>query len=295
MPRATSRIILGTAQFGLNYGVANAVGQPGHEEVRCILKRGRNGGITAIDTAIAYGGSEQVLGQANVHGFDVISKLPKIPDMPDAEISAWVDSQIQGSLSRLGLDRLDGLLLHRPEQLLEASGPSLYRALQEQISKDSVCKIGISIYDPSDLDLLIPEFDFDIVQAPLNILDSRLLKSGWMERLKRKGVELHVRSVFLQGLLLMHRTRRPAYFERWAALWDAWDVWLDENHLTPLEACLRYILHADGIEKVVLGVDSERQLNEILTVSDAGPVPDGYQSLQTQDINLLNPSLWKLE
>ena len=294
MLRGSSRIILGTAQFGLHYGVANTVGQPDHEEVRCILERGRSGGIAAIDTAIAYGESEKVLGRADVHDFDVISKLPHIPDIPDAEISAWVDAQVQGSLSRLGLTRLNGLLLHRPVQLLEKSGASIYCALQEQVSKGVVDRIGISIYDPSDLDLLISEFDFDIVQAPLNIFDARLSRSGWVERLQMMGVELHARSVFLQGLLLMRGERRPRYFKRWTALWNAWSTWLDENHLTPLEACLRYVLHAEGIDRVVLGVDSERQLDEILAAAGAGPVPEGYQCFQTQDAELLNPSLWVL-
>ncbi len=295
MLRGSSRIVLGTAQFGLRYGVANVAGQPGQEEVRRILDRARNGGIRTIDTAIAYGESEQILGRANIYDFEVISKLPQIPSMQDREISAWVDSQVQGSLERLGLDHLDGLLLHRPRQLLTESGPKLYRALREQVFKGSVRKIGISIYDPMDLDVLTPNFIFDIVQAPFNIFDIRLTESGWIDRLRQTGVALHVRSVFLQGVLLMPDARRPAYFERWAALWGAWRAWLDEHHLTPLQACLRYALHVEGVERVVLGVDGVEQLDEILAIADEGPIPDSYRALQTQDVALLNPSLWKFE
>jgi len=293
MLRGSSRIILGTAQFGLHYGVANVMGQPSQGDVRRILDRARSGGIKGIDTAISYGESERVLGVADVQGFEVISKLPQIPNTQEGGVSAWMNTQVQGSLARLRVDCLDGLLLHRPEQLLTAQGTLLYRALQEQVSNGRVRKIGVSIYDPSDLDRLIPRFDFDIVQAPFNILDARFVRSGWLTRLRKMGIALHIRSVFLQGLLLMPAERRPVYFERWEPIWAKWGAWLRKYHLTPLQACLRYALHVDGVERVILGVDSAEQLDEILAIADEGAVPDGYQSMQTQDVDLLNPTHWK--
>ncbi|MBV2181847.1 MAG: aldo/keto reductase [Castellaniella sp.] len=293
--RAASKIALGGAQFGLRYGVANTVGKPDLSTVGAILARARAGGIRSLDTAIAYGDSEQVLGAIGVSDFRIISKLPQIPEHDDMNVSAWVSSQISGSLARLKVSHLDGLLLHRPGQLLSSMGERLYRALQEQVARGRVRRIGVSIYEPSELDWLIPRFALDLVQAPLNLWDARLEVSGWRSRLQSMGIALHVRSVFLQGLLLMPDARRPAYFERWAALWAAWRGWLDEHRLTPLQACLRYALHAEGVERAVLGVDSVGQLDEILAIADEGPVPPSYRALQTQDAALLNPSLWKLE
>lgn len=295
MSHMTSKIVLGTAQFGLSYGVANAAGKPDLAAVGAILARARAGGIRLLDTAIAYGDSEQVLGTIGMSDFGIISKLPQIPEHDDMDVAAWVASQVSDSLARLNVAHLDGLLLHRPGQLLSSTGGRLYRALQEQVAQGRVRRIGVSIYEPYELDQLIPRFALDLVQAPLNLWDSRLEASGWRGRLQHMGIALHGRSVFLQGLLLMPDARRPAYFQRWASLWAAWRTWLAEHRLTPLQACLRYALHAEGVERVVLGVDSVEQLDEILSIVDEGPVPDGYQSLQTQDAALLNPSLWKIE
>ncbi|WP_368646601.1 aldo/keto reductase [Castellaniella ginsengisoli] len=290
-----SRITLGTAQFGLAYGVANTAGKLDLGTVQLILARACSNGIRSLDTAIAYGDSEQVLGAAGVSDFEIGTKLPEIPEYCDIDVPAWVSAHVQESLRRLRVECLDSLLLHRPGQLLSAKGDKLYRALQYQVALGRVRRIGISIYDPAELDLLIPHFPVDLVQAPLNLLDGRLESSGWHGRMQRMGIALHVRSIFLQGLLLMPAERRPLYFEQWAALWATWSAWLDEHCLTPLQACLRYALHIEGVERVVLGVDSVEQLDEILVVANEGPIPDSYRVLQTQDAALLNPSRWKLE
>jgi aryl-alcohol dehydrogenase-like predicted oxidoreductase len=154
-----------------------------------------------------------------------------------------------------------------------------------------VRKIGVSIYDPCELDRLCASFAFDLVQAPFNLLDRRLIASGWLARLADQGTELHVRSIFLQGLLLMPRERRPPAFARWDALWRVFHTWLDEAGVTPLQACLRDALSHDGISRVVVGVDSRTQLTEILDAAggEAPPVPD---ALETADTDLLNPAQW---
>lgn len=291
----SSRLMLGTAQFALPYGVANAVGIPSRGEVASILSKASADGIVSLDTAISYGECERLLGDAGVSDFDVTTKLPAVPDGVKAEgVSSWVDSQIRGALGRLRVDQIDAVLLHRPTQMVTEVGDALYRALCLQKDLGHVRRIGISIYDPSELDALISRFDLDVVQAPFNILDSRLLNTGWIDRLQNLGVSLHVRSIFLQGLLLMSKSQRPAYFHRWDSLWDRWDAWLQEHDLTALRATLRFALHAPGVEKVVLGVDSRSQLAQIIAVAGEGPLPDGYQSLSTTDVELLNPSLWKL-
>lgn len=290
-----NKIVLGTAQFGQVYGVANSGRLLDQAQVHAILDRAIGSQIDFLDTAVAYGNSEQILGLIGVERFQVISKLPPIPEMGVEDVPAWVDDQVTGSLQRLGLDRLYGLLLHRPAQLLSPIGAELYRALQKQVVLGRVRDIGVSIYDPSELDVLIPRFSINIVQAPLNILDGRLNRSGWIDRLQESGIALHVRSAFLQGLLLMPADQRPQYFDRWSPLWGRWSSWLKDHELTPLQACLRYVLHAPGIERVVLGVDSEAQLSEILAVANEGPVPDGYQALQIHEPKLLNPSLWKIK
>ncbi len=290
-PAITTKIALGTAQFGLPYGISNTAGQTPLAEARAILTLAHAAGIRTLDTAIAYGNSEASLGELDVSAWQVITKLPEMPVSGAAAVSSWVHTQVDESLARLRCQTLHGLLLHRPAQLLGADGQALYRALLATRECGRVSKIGISIYGPDELDQLPPAMRFDIVQAPFNIIDNRMARSGWISRLQDAGCELHVRSIFLQGLLLMQAAARPAYFSRWNALWRTWEGWLKEIRLTPLQACLRHALQTPGIAKVVLGVDNATHLADILAAA-AGDVPTPPAELPTDDTNLLNPAFW---
>ena len=284
------KLALGTVQFGLPYGVANQQGQVAASEAHAVLDLAQANGINTLDTAIAYGESERVLGGMSLDGFDIITKLPPVPD-DCTDISGWVQSELEGSLSRLNVSRVDALLLHNPSQLTSAIGQTLYKTLLEQKKQGIVKRIGISVYSPDELSLLVEDFQFDLIQAPFNIIDSRLKEAGLFEKLALSGTQLHVRSVFMQGLLLMSAESRPEKFNRWSSLWSTWEQWLVEVNLTPLQACLRYVLSIPEIEKVVVGVDNSAQLNEILKASE-GDCPIPPPTLNCSDPNLLNPSLW---
>lgn len=284
------RLALGTAQFGFAYGIANTQGQVAAQEVRSILVQARAAGIETIDTAIAYGDSEQRLGDAGVNGWQVVSKLPAIPDGCQ-DVRAWVASNVDASLARLRVPRLRGLLLHRPGQLLEADGLHLYQALLSLKDEGKIEKMGISIYDPSELDALCPWYAFDIVQAPFNVFDRRLFNTGWLHRLHADGVEAHVRSAFLQGLLLMPANKLPVGFERWGALWSVWKEWVTDVGLDPLRAALGHVLSYPEIDRVVVGVDSLSQLNEILAYAESEE-QRAPEVLATTDLDLLNPARW---
>jgi aryl-alcohol dehydrogenase-like predicted oxidoreductase len=280
------RIALGTVQFGLPYGIANGPHGVAEDVSHDIVSHARRRGLTLLDTAIGYGESERILGEAGVAGWDIVTKLPALPD-GEADIAGWVERQIAGSLERLKVDRLHGVLLHRPDQL---SDP-LYDALRGLQRSGVTQKIGISIYDSGVLETLMRRFDFQLVQAPLNILDQGLVASGWLDRLKRQGVEVHARSLFLQGLLLMPADRRPAKFARWGAIWSCWDQWLAARKLTPLQACLGYIAGIDAIDQAVVGVVSCGQLDEILAASATRL--DGLPSWpELADPRLVNPAKW---
>lgn len=285
-----SKIALGTAQFGLPYGVANQSGKVSVDEVGLILEAARQAGVTTLDTAVAYGESEKNLGCHDLADFSVITKLPEIP-VGCFCVESWVTSQFQASLDRLKLTSLDGLLLHRPEQLLGLRGQELYCALSSLREQKLVRRIGVSIYAPEELDQLLERYQLDLVQAPFNIMDTRLRDSGWLERLARTGTQLHVRSIFMQGLLLMSRQARPAKFDRWSAHWSLWQDWLTQTGLTPLQACLRHALAVPEIERVVVGVDSLAQLVGILHAAQ-GEVSEPPAALACGDVELLNPSLW---
>lgn len=285
-----NRIALGTVQFGLSYGVANQGGKVQADEAGRVLLAASEAGIDTLDTAIAYGDSEAVLGSLPLDGFQLISKLP---DMPEhiTDVDGWVTEQYRGSLERLRVKRLRGLLLHRPQQLLGDKGQALYAALLKLREQGGVEKIGISIYDPSELEAFEGRMTFDMIQAPFNPVDKRLYDSGWLERLHGREVEIHVRSIFMQGLLLMDQQSRPAKFGRWNMIWDEWQHWLEQTRQTPVEACLRFALSFPEIARVVVGVDSEAHLRQISSVSQQ-TCDNPPSSLACKDIELLNPSLW---
>lgn len=284
------KLALGTVQFGLPYGIANQVGQVTRPKVKAMLQLAAASGIDTLDTAIAYGESETCLGEIGVQYFKLVTKLPAVPD-GCADVAAWVQEQVASSLSRLGVSELYGLLLHRSEQLLGKDGKALYQALQGLKEAGQVQKVGVSIYAPGELEALIPQYRFDLVQAPFNLVDRRLHTSGWLQRLKHVGVEIHTRSAFLQGLLLMPRADIPAKFAPWTELWDKWHNWLACHSATAVHVCLAYPLSFPEIDRVVIGADSKNQLEQIIGAA-LGGVPDDLPDLRCEDENLINPAHW---
>jgi aryl-alcohol dehydrogenase-like predicted oxidoreductase len=284
------RLAIGTVQFGLPYGIANQQGQVPLGEAKAILDHAKLSGVNTLDTAMTYGESEQSLGEIGVSSWRVVSKLPPVPSNCSS-INDWVRESVSSSLARLKISNLTALLLHRSQQLLEPNGSKLYEALQSLKNAGLVQKIGVSIYDPEELDRLCPHFDFDLVQAPLNVIDRRLLTTGWLDRLESMGVEVHLRSIFLQGLLLMPPESRPIKFHRWNALWDVWDQWLLEQQLSAVQACLGFALGHKQADRIIVGVQGLGQWKEIASYAhlETPVVPD---SICSGDSDLVNPSMW---
>jgi len=284
------RLALGTVQFGLPYGVANKSGQVSQNEAQSMLRIASENGIDTLDTAIAYGESEECLGFAGVNNFKLVTKLPPIPD-GCLDISGWIHEQVTSSLFRLGVKKLYGFLLHKSEDLLGPDGSELYRALDSLKEKGLVKKIGVSIYSPNELESLKKDFSFDLIQAPFNLIDQRLLHSGWMKKLKDSGIEIHTRSTFLQGLLLMTEIEISPKFSPWNGILKKWHNWLDENNISALQASLAFSLSFSEIDRVVIGADSVSQLQQIFDVIKL-PLIFNFPSIDCDDDCLINPSRW---
>ena len=285
------KLALGTVQFGLDYGVANTDGKMDTTTMTSILQQAWAKGIDTLDTAISYGESEKRLGITNVKDWRIVTKLPKIPN-ECTNINTWILNQVQKSLLRLGVIRISALLLHRPDQLLESNGVEIWKALQDLKQKNIVKKIGFSVYDCNQLDALWDSFQPNIVQMPYNLLDKRFLISGWMKKMNDAGVEIHVRSIFLQGLLLMSKSDRPEKFNHWKEIWEVLDAWLLEYDITAVEAAISFAMDNPYIDKIVVGVDNVQQLEEILSIILKRKIVHPPKSLHTSDVRLINPSQW---
>ncbi|MHB1089901.1 MAG: aldo/keto reductase [Ilumatobacteraceae bacterium] len=285
-----TEIALGTAQFGLSYGIANRTGKIDLETGREILTVAKQHGVHTLDTAIAYGNAESMLGDIGCSSWDVITKLPTIP--PDiTDVSLWVETEIKLSLARLKTPSLYALLLHHPSDLLGIHSETLIRSLLDLKAQGVVAKLGVSIYSTDELDQLATLPIFDLVQAPMNIVDQGLADSGWLIKLRHSNVEIHTRSVFLQGLLVMSPAERPSWTIKWAPIFHEWDAWIANTGMSRIEACLAHIRSYPEVARIVVGVDRIEQIREILEALETTPLRAPI-SLSSDDEQLINPSRW---
>ena len=283
-----NRIVLGGAQLGLPYGILNGGETLSREEVARIFDTAVDHGIDSIDTAIAYGQSESIIGETSQNRFNIISKLPPLP-VDISNVSEWVHSQVQGSLSRLKCTSLDALLLHRPQDLTGAQGVELYAAIESLMAEKMIHRFGVSIYSPDDLEGIIDTFEIHVVQAPLNVFDRRIL--GVTDQLSALDIEVHVRSVFLQGVLIASPQDRPHRFEPWSEHFALFDEWVRSSGLSAMACCMGFALQQPGIAKLVIGTTSAESLDEIMnsTPNSVLKVPTHLQSSVEQ---LIDPRFW---
>lgn len=284
-----SKICIGTAQFGLNYGVSNSVGIVPFSECEKIIAMARSNGARRLDTAFTYGKSEETLGEIGVTDFEIISKLPEIKENT-SDVRSFVFESVEKSLEKLKVKKLYGLLLHRPNDLIKPHGDKLYDCLLQLKASSLVDKIGISVYEPEEL-IRYENYNIDLIQFPMNPFDIRFYESKAIENLSSQGVEIHVRSIFLQGLLLMSKEDRKPYFNKWEKNWNNWHSYLIEKKISALEACLGFISKFHQISNWVVGVNSLSQFDEILNVTNSLRNIE-YSTFPETDVELLNPVHW---
>lgn len=278
------RLALGTVQFGLDYGVSNRDGQVSDGELDAIIALARHAGIDTLDTAQAYGNAEQRLGTIDTTDFTLIDKLA--PGLPLAD----VHNAVNNSMRLLGRKRLDGLLLHRSQD----ASPALFELLTELQHQGTVGKLGVSVYSPEELGAWIAAgYPLELVQLPANLLDQRFLRTGWLDKLVEIGCEIHVRSLFLQGLLLMEPVQRPDYFQRFATELERFDNW--HPSLSQLGRALSIMTALPQISRFLVGVCHEQELASIVAASQALHECNEAEIAQLASLEqgLINPALWR--
>ncbi len=293
MAENISKLALGSANFGLDYGVANNSGKISESELSEILLFAQEACIEVVDTAQAYGDSEARIGSlcGDAH-FNFVTKIGA--EVANGSSDQNVISRVKQSCIRLNQSRLYAVMLHRPEVLLGDKGREVIRGLRILKEQGIVSKVGVSIYSPEILKSISEVFTLDIVQVPFNVFDQQIFSSGWSDKLKSAGVEIHTRSVFLQGVLLMQRSSLPKYFTKyWPAHFDAWYKFLNDNRADPLEVALKFALKQNWIDKIVVGVDSVSHLNALVKIEKSSEQVD-FPLLGSKDSNLINPSKWVL-
>ncbi len=296
-----SKLVLGTAQLGMRYGLNNATGQPDHQESFAILDTALAAGINTFDTAWAYGTAEDVLGEwiqksSLANKVFVISKMKPhvLNDYPHGVDSGdVVQSEIEKSLKRLHLERLDGYLLHTPQYMYE---DGVVAGLRKAKDAGVVKNIGASIYDEADA-LHALELGMDYIQVPYNALDQRLDSTDFFTRAKKAGTTVFARSPFLQGLLVMEPARIPPHLSHARALVERFAQIAERRHMSRLEASLMFSYHSVA-EHVVFGVETRSQLEEVLSAVERFASADTNYAKEIKDAfchidhAIVNPSLW---
>jgi aryl-alcohol dehydrogenase-like predicted oxidoreductase len=271
----TSRLGLGTVQFGLPYGIANKTGQPDKSTVKSVLQVALENDISVLDTASAYGTAELVLGELGIEGFRVVSKYTP----PESNIS--IEEQLHTTLRVLQHHKLYGYLSHRPQNLLKH--PEQWDVLNEQKSQGFIDKIGYSLNEPSELESLLDAGMIpDLVQVPVNYLDQRFVP--YFDQLKAYGTEIHARSAYLQGLFFLRDIP-----ERFVAVAEIIRDLQQSVKNLPAALLAHVLLHAH-IDRVIIGVQHQSQLLDVISgLGDA-------ERLTPTDLNIsddiLMPSKW---
>ena len=297
MTNLPTKIGLGTAQWGLSYGISNHSGQTKQEEVFRILAYAKAIGIKVIDTASTYGESEQVLGKYDLADFKIITKIPslKVQNLDHALVCASLEESFLESLHALGVERVQGLLVHNCNDLFSQFGETIITSLQKLKSLGKVGKIGVSIYSSNQILKVLKLFKPDIIQLPFNIFDQRLLHDGTLSVIKNLGIEIHARSIFLQGLLLMKADEIPSYFRPWRYHFKAWNELCTDLGEQPQHIALNFAASNSLIDQVIIGVENLSQLVELNSAKSCGHDVSSLSIFSVRDEKLLNPSLWCLQ
>jgi len=282
----TGKLILGTAQFGMNYGINNASGQVTPEAVNQILDEAGNAGVKLIDTAYGYGNSEDVLGDSpalHSRQFRIVSKYAKSKLSPV--------EQYQASLKRLKVEKLHAYMVHSFQTYKD--NPEIWPDFKRLKSEGLVDRIGFSLYSPTELEFILDnDIEVNIIQVPYNILDRQF--EDWFPILKEKGIEVHTRSAFLQGLFFKDRNCFEGKVTPLAKYVSQIQDYCQEHQMGVQDLALGYVLSskADG---VLIGVDSLEQLRNNLQSAERDITSsdiDFIHSVVVEEKELLSPVNW---
>lgn len=285
------KLVLGTAQFGLNYGISNSAGVTSFNEAERIASYLIDKGVFIFDTAPDYGESEVTLKNI-LEKYNNCKVITKIPSIKNDNVDDVIES-IHKSISLFG-SSIYGLLFHNPDDLLKPEFLSVIDEIKRLLLNGDLPRIGGSIYNEDQIYILNDIFKVDILQVPFNVFDQRLTDSKIIKNLRKNGCEIHVRSVFLQGLLLMQSSDLSSYFTGIRNSLDELRVLAEKNDTDVYGMCLKWVFQQDWVDRVVIGLNNNEQaeylINNIQYIDDMNKVD--LSKFNVLDKSIINPSRW---
>lgn len=285
----TATLGLGSAQFGCDYGISNTRGRVSEHEVRQILDYAAQCGIRAIDVALYEGDVERILGRC--WPFPSPFK-PQIRTLRVDKGLDWLESRLKRSVDHMGLARAHVAMVDCAEDLMGPMGDALWARLEKLKSEGLFSRIGISAQVEDQPVLLAKRFKPDLIQVPASILDQRLVRNGDLEALANLGIEVQLRSVFLQGLLFTPREALPANLQALGPQLSRIRRHMAEAGADPLHAALSYAMNLKGVSSVMVGVTSAAELRAVIAASDRKKPDLAWQAFAVEDDIALDPRLW---
>lgn len=292
-----SRLVLGTVQLGTEYGIANSEGKPDQGKAERIINAALDNGIVEFDTAQGYGNSEEVLGKAftalNAH--ERIRVITKTDPALDHENENSITRAIEKSFEKLRIPQLWGLLIHH-EKHLSSWHRGLYSVLRKYTEKGIIKHLGVSVYSVEKALEALDTEGISIIQLPTNVLDRRFENAGVFEIADRKGIQIYIRSVFLQGLLLMEPVKISHTMEFAIPIIKQYRELCKKYELTPHEIAMCYVKQIAPHVKLLFGAENVQQvrhniklLDNEISISCINEIRNMFQKI---DMKILNPSLW---
>lgn len=298
IPGPINRLALGTAQFGLAYGLASGYQQVEMEEVTDILFQARKAGVDVIDTAASYGQSEDILRSIDfVTSFKIVSKtLPIRQDCITSDHLIHIENAFQNSLNMVRGRPLHAYLVHDAKDLLVSGSEQLWLWMKKIKSEGLVRHIGVSVYDCETARTILDRYDPDIIQIPYNIFDQRLDAEDFFKFCSDRSVKLHVRSIFLQGAILMHQDALPQYLKGLQANLAQLLKFSKVHKVSVYLLALAFVARRPEIEHIVVGVHNKVQLFQMLSTwkqlenFDASSID--WQPFACNNLTLIDPRHW---
>lgn len=291
------KIALGTAQFGMNYGISNVVGRTSPNEVSRILRHAREFGIDTLDTAHQYGDSEKVIGDLSelTNGFRIFTKACsfRAPTITEKHLD-FLDQAFKKSLKRLQRRSVEGLLIHNVQDLFARNGSNLYSRLCHYREIGLTRNIGVSLYTPLEARRVLDNYEIDVIQFPLNLMDRRMLNTGLLDRFKSAGVEIHTRSAFLQGLFFMSPEAIPDNLLKARPFVTAIQERAHDCGVSVGGLALGFLQSIPKIDHIIIGVNTVEQLISDLDDYEIARKTDlSFEGLACGDLDVIDPTSWR--
>jgi aryl-alcohol dehydrogenase-like predicted oxidoreductase len=279
-----NKIIIGVTQFGMPYGIMNKSKNDRKKKLKQILNFSKKKNIKALYTSKYYGNSNKLLGFENLHHFKIFSKF-KSEDLLNEKFILELD-KVRNTLGKNTII----LMLDGFEKLSVNKALKVYDIIIKLKKNKYISKFGYSIYDFKNLQKICKNFKPDILQCPYNVIDRRLEQKGLLEYLKFNKIEVHVRSIFLQGLLIADPSRLPKKFLKWKKIFQIFKNKMSYYQISNLEGCLNFIEKNRCIDKILIGIDNDIQLKEILDAKYNKKIK--FPNIYIKNEKLIDPSKW---